>query len=54
MAAFAVSALIAVVGGLGVAEASTGAAGNAPTHQHGEQHADHGGQHADHTEQHGD
>ncbi|MEO6502994.1 MAG: hypothetical protein ABIQ09_13925 [Jatrophihabitantaceae bacterium] len=37
-AAFVVSALIAVVGGLGIAEASTAAA---PTHQHSE-HSEHG------------
>lgn len=38
-AAFAVSALVAVVGGLGMAEATTS---QAPSHQHAVQHGDQG------------
>ncbi|MEO6500470.1 MAG: hypothetical protein ABIQ09_01000 [Jatrophihabitantaceae bacterium] len=38
---FAVSALVAIVGGLGIAEATTATPGQVPSHQHTEQHGEH-------------
>ncbi len=40
--AFAVSALIAVVGGLGIAHATAATPSAVPSHQHAEQHGEHG------------